>query len=65
MEEPIGSSDAIGGPAAEADDVPVSPSEMAGGVVGPVGADAGYIKGGEVKTCSMTSHEKNKSSPNW
>ena len=63
MEEPIGSSDAIGGPAAEADDVPVSPSESSGGVIGS--ADAGYKKGGEVKTCNMTSHEKNKSSPNW
>ena len=63
MEEPIGSSDAIGGPAAEADDVPVSTNESMGGVIGS--NDAGYKKGGAVKTCNMTTHEKNKSSPNW
>ena len=63
MEEPLGDANAIGGPAVEASDVPVSPNESSGGVIGS--ADAGYKKGGEVKTCNMTSHEKNKSSPNW
>ena len=63
MNEPQGSTNSIGGTPVEASDVPVSTNESMGGVIGS--ADAGYKKGGEVKTCNMTSHEKNKSSPNW
>ena len=63
MNEPQGSTNSIGGTPAEASDVPVSTNESMGGVIGS--NEANYKKGGEVKTCSMTSHEKNKSSPNW
>jgi hypothetical protein len=67
MQEQLGSANAIGGPAEEASDVPVSPSQSSGGVVGPVGDDAGYKKGGKIslKDCKVTTHQKNKSSPNW
>jgi hypothetical protein len=67
MEQPLGSANAIGGPAEEVSDVPVSPTQSSGGLVGPAGADAGYKKGGKVslKDCKVTTHQKSKSSPNW
>jgi len=67
MQEPLGSASAVGGPSEEAEDVPVSPSQSAGGLVGPAGADAGYKQGGKVdlKDCKVSTHQKSKSSPNW
>ena len=67
MQEQLGSANAIGGPPEEASDVPVSSSQSSGGVVGPVGADAGYKAGGQVnlKDCKVSTHQKSKSSPNW
>ena len=59
-----GTPNAIGGPSIEESDVPRATGENVGGLI-VAGQNNAYKKGGEVKTCNMTSHEKNKSSPNW
>jgi hypothetical protein len=56
----------------EAPDVPEAPKESDGGTVGTQNAVqpfhlSGYKHGGKVNLsdCKVSTHEKNKSSPNW
>ena len=65
MAEQLGTSDAIGGASSEATDVPIPSGQKIGGIIGS--ADAGYKQGGKVdlKDCKVSTHLKNKSSPNW
>jgi len=67
MADSQGTPNAIGGSSIESKDVPTATGENVGGlIVGPAAKNLAYKNGGKVKESSkISTHAKNKSSPNW
>lgn len=66
MADPQGTPNAIGGSSTEESDVPQANGENVGGLI-VAGQNNTYKKGGKVSlsNCKVSTHQKNKSSPNW
>ena len=68
MADPQGTPNAIGGPSMEESDVPKANGQNVGGLIaGQDNQFSAYKKGGKVSLndCKVSTHQKNKSSPNW